>query len=168
MVVSDSKGAVFSPDGLDPEDVSGHKHSTVSVLNYLGAENLTDEELLELDVEILIPASLENIITEENAGKIKARILAEMANGPTTVEGEAILNSKGVHIIPDILCNGGGIIVSYFDGTEPIKHTVGRRGDSESSGEKDERSILFGIRFRLKKQCQYASGCLYPCCRQSC
>ncbi len=68
----------FSPYGLDPEDVSGHKHSTGSVRDYPGAENLTNEELRELDVEILIPASLENIITEENAGNIKARILAEM------------------------------------------------------------------------------------------
>ncbi|MCC4765404.1 glutamate dehydrogenase [Methanosarcina sp. DH1] len=115
VAVSDSKGAIFSPYGFDPEDVSGHKHSTGSVLNYPGAENLTNKELLELDVEILIPASLENIITEENAGNIKARILAEMANGPTTFEGETILHSKGIHIIPDILCNGGGVIVSYFE-----------------------------------------------------
>jgi glutamate dehydrogenase (NAD(P)+) len=115
VAVSDSKDVISSLDGLGPEDVSGHIHSTGSVLNYSGAENITNKELLELDIEILISASLENIITEENAGKIKSRILAEMANGSTTVEGEAILNSKGVHIIPDILCNGGGVIVSCFE-----------------------------------------------------
>ena len=115
VAVGDSKGAIFSTGGLDPEDVSGHKHSTGSVLGYPGAENITNEELLELDVEILIPAALENVITEENAGRVKARILAEMANGPTTTEAEEILNSNGVHLIPDILCNGGGVIVSYFE-----------------------------------------------------
>jgi glutamate dehydrogenase (NAD(P)+) len=115
VAVSDSKGAIYLEKGLDPEDVSGYKHSTGSVLNYPGARNITNNELLELDVEILIPAALEDIITEKNAGKVKARILAEMANGPTAAEAEKILFENGVHIIPDILCNGGGVIVSYFE-----------------------------------------------------
>ena len=115
VAVSDSKGAIYSDEGLDPEDVSGHKHSTGSVLDYPGAKNITNEELLELDVEILIPAALENAITDKSAERVKPKILAEMANGPTTVEAEEILTSNGVHIIPDILCNGGGAIVSYFE-----------------------------------------------------
>ncbi len=115
VAVSDSSGAIYSEEGLDPEDVSGHKHSTGSVLDYPGAKNITNEELLELDVEILIPAALENVINEKNAERIKTKILAEMANGPTTAEAEEILISGGVHIIPDILCNGGGVIVSYFE-----------------------------------------------------
>ena len=138
VAVSDSKGAIFSADGLDPEDVSGHKHSTGSVLNYPGAKTLTNKELLELDVEILIPASLENVITKENAGKVKARILAEMANGPTTVEGEAILNSKGVHIIPDILCNGGGVIVSYF---EMVQNYSGMQWEEDDVRSRLERKM---------------------------
>lgn len=138
VAVSDSKGAIFSADGLDPEDVSGHKHSTGSVLNYPGAKTLTNKELLELDVEILIPASLENVITKENAGKVKARILAEMANGPTTIEGEAILNSKGVHIIPDILCNGGGVIVSYF---EMVQNYSGMQWGEEEIRSRLERKM---------------------------
>jgi glutamate dehydrogenase (NAD(P)+) len=115
VAVSDSMGAIYSEEGLDPEDVSGHKLSTGSVLDYPGANNITNEELLELDVDILIPAALENIITEKNAERVKPKILAEMANGPTTIEAEEILSSNGVHIIPDILCNGGGVIVSYFE-----------------------------------------------------
>ncbi len=115
VAVSDSRGGIFSEEGLDPEFVSGHKHSTGSVLNYPGTKNITNEELLELDVDILIPSALENVITEKNAERIKPKILAEMANGPTTIEAEKILISNGVHIIPDILCNGGGVIVSYFE-----------------------------------------------------
>jgi glutamate dehydrogenase (NAD(P)+) len=115
VAVSDSMGAIYSEEGLDPEDVSGHKLSTGSVLDYPGANNITNEELLELDVDILIPAALENIITDKNAERVKPKILAEMANGPTTKEAEEILSSNGVHIIPDILCNGGGVIVSYFE-----------------------------------------------------
>jgi glutamate dehydrogenase (NAD(P)+) len=115
VAVSDSKGGIYSEEGLDPEDISGYKHSTGSVLDYPGTKNITNEELLELDVEILIPAALENVIPEKNAERVKTRILAELANGPTTKEAEEILSLNGVHVIPDILCNGGGVIVSYFE-----------------------------------------------------
>ncbi|MHC1753933.1 MAG: Glu/Leu/Phe/Val dehydrogenase [Methanosarcina sp.] len=115
VAVSDSKGAIYAENGLDPEDVSGYKHSRGSVLDYPGAENIANKELLELEVDILIPAALENVITEENAERVRPEILAEMANGPTTIEAEEILRSNGVHIIPDILCNGGGVIVSYLE-----------------------------------------------------
>ncbi|HEY3362301.1 MAG TPA: Glu/Leu/Phe/Val dehydrogenase [Methanosarcina sp.] len=145
VAVSDSKGAIFSPNGLDPEDVSGYKRSNGSVLNYPGAENLTNEELLKLDVEILIPASLENIITEKNAGNIKARILAEMANGPTTIEGEAILNSKGVHVIPDILCNGGGVIVSYFEMVQNKSSIQWEEKEIQNRLEKKMKEAYFSV-----------------------
>jgi glutamate dehydrogenase (NAD(P)+) len=132
VAVSDSKGAIYLEEGLDPEDVSGYKHSTGSVLNYKGAKNITNEELLGLNVEILIPAALENIITGENADKVKARILAEMANGPTTVEAEEILISNGVHLIPDILCNGGGVIVSYFEMVQNQSNTQWREEEVQA------------------------------------
>lgn len=115
VAISDSKGGIYAENGLDPEDVSGYKHSAGSVLDYPGTENITNKELLELDVDILIPAALENVITKENAEKVRPKILAEMANGPTIREAEEILRSNGIHIIPDILCNGGGVIVSYFE-----------------------------------------------------
>jgi glutamate dehydrogenase (NAD(P)+) len=81
----------------------------------LGSDTITNGDLLELDADILIPAALENVITGRNAPQVRARILAELANGPTTLEADEILSSQGVHVIPDILCNGGGVIVSYLE-----------------------------------------------------
>ncbi len=115
VAVSDSRGGILSEDGLDAEAVYRHKLQTGSVIGLSGTRNISNKELLELDVDILIPAALEGVITAENAGKVKARIVAEMANGPTTPEADEVLFTKGVHIIPDILCNGGGVIVSYFE-----------------------------------------------------
>jgi len=113
--VSDSKGGILAEDGLDPEKVYKHKKESGSVIGFPGTKNISGEELLELGVDILIPAALEGAITAENASNIKARMIAEMANGPTTPEADEILYKKGIHIVPDILCNGGGVIVSYFE-----------------------------------------------------
>ncbi|HDQ07313.1 MAG TPA: Glu/Leu/Phe/Val dehydrogenase [Methanoculleus sp.] len=115
VAVSDSKGAVYQPEGLDPRAVMAHKTTAGTVAGFAGAAGITNEELLELDVDILIPAALENVITLDNADRIQARIIAEFANGPTTKDADAILGPKGIHIIPDFLCNGGGVIVSYFE-----------------------------------------------------
>jgi glutamate dehydrogenase len=92
-----------------------HKHETGSVAGYKGYTNVTNEELLELECDILVPSALENQITIANAGKIKAKIVAEGANGPTTPEADEILFKNGVFVIPDILANSGGVIVSYFE-----------------------------------------------------
>ena len=115
VAVSDSKGGIYNKDGLDAQKVSEHKTATDSVINYNNAQNISNAELLELDVDILIPSALENVITVENASNIKARIIAELANGPTTPEADEILDKKGIHIIPDFLCNSGGVTVSYFE-----------------------------------------------------
>lgn len=115
VAVSDSKGGIYKADGLDPKAVSEHKEKTGSVVNFPGAKNITNEELLELDVTVLIPAALENQITEKNAANIKAKIVAEFANGPTTPEADKILFANGVYVIPDFLCNAGGVTVSYFE-----------------------------------------------------
>jgi glutamate dehydrogenase (NAD(P)+) len=115
VAVSDSKGGIRNWDGLDPEKVLAHKRETGSVINFPGAENITNEELLELDVTVLFPAALENVITSQNAGRIKAKISAELANGPTTPEADKILHENGVYVIPDFLCNAGGVTVSYFE-----------------------------------------------------
>ena len=115
IAVSDSRGAIYNKDGFDPVDLVQHKLKTGTVLNFHGAKQIAHEDLLELDVEVLYPAALENAIHSKNAGKIKARIVCELANGPTTPEADIILFKNGVHVIPDILASAGGVIVSYFE-----------------------------------------------------
>jgi glutamate dehydrogenase (NAD(P)+) len=115
VAVSDSKGGIFNPHGLDFEKVMAHKKKTGSVLGFHDSHPVTNEELLELDVQVLIPSALENVITGANAGDIKAKMIAELANGPTTPEADLILHEKGVYVIPDFLCNAGGVTVSYFE-----------------------------------------------------
>lgn len=115
VAVSDSKGGIYNPKGIDPTKVCEHKNKTGSVQGYKDAEAVTNEDLLELPCDILAPAALENQITAENAGLIKASIVAEAANGPTTPEADKILREKGVFVIPDILANSGGVTASYFE-----------------------------------------------------
>jgi glutamate dehydrogenase/leucine dehydrogenase len=115
IAVSDSKGGIYNPNGLDPEKVLEHKNRTGSVVDYPESTFITNEQLLELECDVLVPAALENQITKANADKIKAKIVAEGANGPTTPEADEILFKKGVFVIPDILANSGGVIVSYFE-----------------------------------------------------
>ena len=115
VAVSDSKGGIYNKNGLNFEDVCVCKAETGSVINSPDVKSISNNELLELDVDILIAAALENAITEENASQIKAKILAELANGATTPEADAILHENGVHVIPDFLCNAGGVTVSYFE-----------------------------------------------------
>lgn len=115
VAVSDSKGGILLEDGLDYEEVLSHKQETGSVINFPGSENITNEELLELDVTVLMPSALESVITKDNAERIKAKISVELANGPTTPEADHILHENGVYVIPDFLCNAGGVTVSYFE-----------------------------------------------------
>lgn len=115
IAVSDSRGAIFNKDGFDPLELVQYKLKTGSLLNFPGAKVIPHEALLELEVEVLYPAALENAITSENADKIKAKIVCELANGPTTPEADLILHKNGVHVIPDILASAGGVTVSYFE-----------------------------------------------------
>jgi len=115
VAVSDSKGGIYAPDGLEPRKVIAHKRATGSVVGFPGAQPISNEDLLRLEVGILVPAALENVINAQNAADIKATISAELANGPTTPEADEILHAKGVYVIPDFLCNAGGVTVSYFE-----------------------------------------------------
>ena len=115
IAVSDSKGGIVNPDGLAYEKVSAYKLETGSVKDFPGAENISNPDILELDCDVLIPAALENQITEENADRIKAGLIAEAANGPTTEEANTILFDKGIPVIPDIVANAGGVVVSCFE-----------------------------------------------------
>ncbi len=121
VAVSDVNGAVYDERGLDPRHLKSFAEETGSVVGYPRADSLTNEELLELKVDVLIPAALEGQITRENADKINARVIAEGANGPTTPEADRILEDKGVLIIPDILCNAGGVVVSYFEWVQDLQ-----------------------------------------------
>ncbi len=115
VAVSDEFGGIYSSRGLDPAVVAKHLKETGKVINCPGTDKVNNKELLELDVDILIPAAIENQLTSQNADKIKAKIIAELANGPTTPEADDIFRDKGMYIIPDFLCNAGGVIVSYFE-----------------------------------------------------
>lgn len=115
VAVSDTGGAAYSKKGIDSRAIGKHKKETGSVVGFPGTESISNEDLLELDVDILIPSALENVITEKNANRVKARIIAELANGPTTPEADEVLYEKGIHLLPDILCNAGGVTISYFE-----------------------------------------------------
>jgi glutamate dehydrogenase (NAD(P)+) len=120
IAVSDSKGGVFSEKGLDPSAVLQHKEKTGSVVGLPGTKAITNDDLLELQCDILVPAALENVITTKNASRIKAKIVAEAANGPTTPEADDVLLKNEVFDIPDFLCNAGGVTVSYFEWVQNI------------------------------------------------
>jgi len=115
VAVSDSKGGIYNPRGLDYRSVHEFKDVTGSVVGFPGAQTISNAEILEVDAEILIPAALESQITAENADRVRARIVAEEANGPTVPEADRILFERGVFVIPDFLCNAGGVTVSYFE-----------------------------------------------------
>ena len=115
VAVSDSTGGVYSKAGLDTQAVLQHKKLNCSVCGARECEVITNDEIFGLDVDILILAAMENAVTRKNAPDVKARIVAELANGPTTPEADAILNENGVHVIPDFLCSAGGVTVSYFE-----------------------------------------------------
>ena len=119
--VSDSRGGIYNPKGLDPRDVLRHKKETKSVVGYPGADTITNEELLELPCDILVPAALEKQITEDNADRIKAKLIVEGANGPTTPDADKILKGNGVFVVPDILANAGGVTVSYFEWVQGLQ-----------------------------------------------
>jgi glutamate dehydrogenase (NAD(P)+) len=121
VAVSDSSGGISNPKGLDPQRVSAWKREHGTVVGFPGADAVSNTEILELDCEILVPAALENQITQHNAPSIKARIVAEAANGPTTPEADQILYDRGVFVIPDILCNAGGVTVSYFEWVQDMQ-----------------------------------------------
>jgi glutamate dehydrogenase/leucine dehydrogenase len=115
VAVSDSSGGIHNPDGLDPEAVIRHKQETRGVSGLPGSQAVTNDELLKLEVDVLVPAALENQITGENAGDLKAKVVLELANGPTTPDADKQLHERGTVVIPDILANAGGVAVSYYE-----------------------------------------------------
>ena len=121
VAVSDVEGGLYREKGLDPEAINRHKSEAGTVSGFPGAESVTNEELLEIDCDVLVPAAIEGVITVKNADKIKATVVCEGANGPITFEGDKILNDRGIHVVPDILANSGGVTVSYFEWVQDIQ-----------------------------------------------
>jgi glutamate dehydrogenase (NAD(P)+) len=121
IAVSDSSGGIVNTRGLDIKKVQAHKAETGSLRGYREAEPISNEKLLELECEVLVPAALENQITMENAPRVRAKIVAEAANGPTTPGADEILSKNGVFLIPDILANAGGVTVSYFEWVQSLQ-----------------------------------------------
>jgi glutamate dehydrogenase (NAD(P)+) len=128
--IAEREGGIYNANGLDVDAVQSHRSQTGSILNFPGAQNFADSsQVLEQDCDILIPAALENQVHAGNAGNIKARMVAEGANGPVTKEAEQILNEKKVLILPDLYLNAGGVTVSYFEWLKNLSHVrFGRMG----------------------------------------
>jgi glutamate dehydrogenase (NAD(P)+) len=122
IAVSDVQGGIYHDNGLDIPRLLYHLQAKKTVAGFPQAEAITNAELLTLPCEILVPAAMERQITEDNAGKLQCRILAEGANGPTTPEADVILRERGIFVIPDILCNAGGVIVSYFEWVQDLQN----------------------------------------------
>ena len=122
VAISDSKGGIYNANGLDIEKLMEHKKSTGSLFGFPNTKEITNKELLEIECDLLIPAAFENQITDQNANKIRAKAILELANGPITPEADEILFKKGVPIVPDILANSGGVTVSYFEWDQNLKN----------------------------------------------
>jgi glutamate dehydrogenase (NAD(P)+) len=122
VAVSDTGGGIYCPDGIDPLKALEHKRETSSVVGLPGTDTVSNEELLALPCDILIPAALENQIRSDNAGNVKARLVAEAANGPTTPAADRILKENGIPVLPDILASGGGVVVSYYEWVQNIEN----------------------------------------------
>jgi len=124
--VSDTGGGIYSEKGVDPAKVDAYKRETGSVTGFPGTQRVTNRELLELPCDILVPAAIENQIDRDNAPRIKAKIIAEAANGPTSPDADRVLFERGVFLIPDILCNAGGVTVSYFEWVQDLQNLFWR------------------------------------------
>ncbi|MHC4939476.1 MAG: Glu/Leu/Phe/Val family dehydrogenase [Planctomycetota bacterium] len=120
VACSDSRGGIYCESGLNPDEVIAYKRENGRLEGFPGADSVTNEELLELEVDVLYPSALENVITSSNADKIKAKMLCELANGPTTPAADRILHERGIVVLPDFLANAGGVTVSYFEQVQNI------------------------------------------------
>ena len=153
LAVSDTSGCIFNENGLDIPAVVAYKGRTGRLEGFPEATRITPAELLALECEILVPAALENAITEENAHTIHARIVSEAANGPVTPEADRIFNSKGIFLIPDILCNAGGVTVSYFEWVQDENHLFWDEQDVNAKLEKImKRSFADVLKIHLDKK----------------
>lgn len=151
IAVSDSKGGIYKPDGISVDKAIKHKKKTGSVVYCAECKTITNPDLLELKCDILAPAALENQITKENANRIKAKIIVELANGPTTHKADQILQKKGVFILPDILANAGGVTVSYFEWLQNLKKQKWSEEKVNKQLEKKMKKAFKDVLFETKE-----------------
>ncbi len=121
IAISDSSGAIFNSEGLNIRDLTGYVESTGRIAGFSGGEKCQSDDIFDIECDVFTPAAIENVITDENAGRIRANLILEAANHPTTPEGDAILNDRNIIVLPDILVNGGGVTVSYFEWTQNLQ-----------------------------------------------
>ncbi|MEA2460687.1 MAG: glutamate dehydrogenase [Actinomycetota bacterium] len=121
VAVSDVEGGLYREKGLDPEAINRHKGEAGTVAGFPGADAISNEELLEVDCDVLVPAAVEGVISVKNADRVKAKVVCEAANGPSTFEGDKILNDRNIFVVPDVLANSGGVTVSYFEWVQDIQ-----------------------------------------------
>ncbi|MDD5095570.1 MAG: Glu/Leu/Phe/Val dehydrogenase [Dehalococcoidia bacterium] len=152
VAACDSKGGVYSTKGIDSKKAFECKQESGSVCSLLGVEHVSNDDILAMEVDILIPAAIEGVITEKNAHKVKAKILAELANGPTTPDADDILFGNNVHVIPDFLCNAGGVTVSYF---EMVQNAYMYCWDEAEVREKLDKRMTFAYRSVLDTSRQF-------------
>lgn len=153
VAVSDQYGGIYNSKGLDLRRLTYYVNEHQTVTGYPGADAISNQELLEAKVDVLVPAALEGQITKENAGRINATIIAEGANGPTSPEADVILNERGITVIPDILCNAGGVVVSYFEWVQSLQSFFWDEGEVRRAMEKkllDNLDAVLGVMVRRK------------------
>ncbi len=154
VAVSDVTGGIHDPQGLHLDEVAAHRTRTGGIVGFPGGRAVSNQELLELPVDVLVPAALENVITARNAGRIQARLVVEGANGPTTPDADDILEQRGIVVVPDILANAGGVTVSYFEWVQDLQsffwdeeeinvklEKIMRKAFDEMVGQADDRSV---------------------------
>ncbi len=151
VAVSDVRGSAYNPDGLDIPKLLAYAADHKTTKGFPGSRLITTDDLFALDVDVIVPAALENQIDGERAESVRARIVAEAANGPTTPEGDELLAERGIFVIPDILCNAGGVTVSYF---EWVQNTMGYYWPEEEVNEKLERMMVdaFGTVYKMQQE----------------
>ena len=152
VAVSDTKGGIYSEDGIDPEAIVKHKMATGSVIGFPGTRPLSNSDLLELVVDVLVPSALEGVITGDNAGNVRAKIICELANGPTTPEADEILWANDVFVIPDFLANAGGVTVSYF---EWVQNVMGYYWEEDDVYEKLDKKMTRAFKDVLAMSLDY-------------
>ena len=151
VAVSDSRGGIHNPDGIDPAAAIEHKHGTGSVQGLAGCRDVTNDELLMLPCDILMPAALGNQLRADNAGDVQARMIVELANGPTTPEADAVFSARDIPVVPDILANAGGVTVSYFEWVQNNKNEQWEEDDVNGKLEKIMTQATDGV---LDKQAE--------------